>query len=243
MHRRPKAALHWYRVFDCYVNCAQSDRTKPFKTPVWHLSTTWEVFADDMRRLCSPGHAGVDQDVILQPQFRQPLARELGLLSTWKWRNNSSHDKCQKWSRNLWVEWVLLSDWFSRLPFGDITGNKDLTEWGSSPCRWLRSGCTGSVWWGGCCAWLWVCHCPARSWGLLLQFPSSCRWTVQTGLSWTQVQTRLSWDYKWLCLTWLSWRVETRVNTSVIWDYEQVHTDRTSQVLMVKPQIRYTSQT
>lgn len=45
-------------------------------------SSTWEVFADDLRRLGGPGHAGVDQDVVLEAQRRQPLTRQLGLLAT-----------------------------------------------------------------------------------------------------------------------------------------------------------------
>lgn len=55
-------------------------------SPLWWSgnlrSSTWEVFADDLRRLGGPGHAGVDQNVVLEAQRRQPLTRQLGLLAT-----------------------------------------------------------------------------------------------------------------------------------------------------------------
>lgn len=67
-----------------------NSHTEHFKTPVWHPSTTWKVFADDICSLCSPGHARVDQNVILQSQRCQTLACQLSLLTTWKWWHNKS---------------------------------------------------------------------------------------------------------------------------------------------------------
>lgn len=51
-------------------------------------STTCEVFADNIGRLRSPGHAGVDHDVVLEAQRRQPLAREVGLLAACERRHS-----------------------------------------------------------------------------------------------------------------------------------------------------------
>lgn len=83
---------------------------------------------------------------------------------------------------------VTLSDCCLVNFLGDRRGDKDLMEWGSSPCRCSRSGCTGSVWWGGCFVWLSVCRCPAQCWGLQWHFPSSSHWTAWTGLSWTELR-------------------------------------------------------
>lgn len=49
---------------------------------MWYLLTTWEVFADDICSLCGPGHAGVNQNIILKSQRRQSLASQLSLLTT-----------------------------------------------------------------------------------------------------------------------------------------------------------------
>ncbi len=186
-----------------------------------------------MRRLCGPGHTGVDQNIVLQSQSCQPLARQLSLLTTWKWKHSGHYNEwliCQKRSWKIWVGHraskqrlflkQLLSGWYSTCMLlcyqsqnsthlslfqawmctcdspdcclvnspGDIKRNKDLVEWGSSPCRCSRSGCTGSVWWGECCVSLLVCRCPAPSWGLQLHSPSSSHWSVQTGLSWTELR-------------------------------------------------------
>lgn len=71
---------------------------------------------------------------------------------------------------------------------GLMDKREDLTGWGSSPCRCFRSGCTESVWWGGCCGSPLVCRCPARRWGPRSPFPSSSHWTAWTGPSWTELR-------------------------------------------------------
>lgn len=49
-------------------------------------------------------------------------------------------------------DWNYNPDQYAVNRLGDMRRGKDLTEWGSFLCHYSHSGCTGSAWWGECCA-------------------------------------------------------------------------------------------
>lgn len=78
---KTSSAIHWSTVSAWQPPLPQCDSL-----------TTWEVFADDVCCLGGPGHAGVDQNIVLQAQSSQPFACQLSLLAAWRWRQRNTVD-------------------------------------------------------------------------------------------------------------------------------------------------------